>query len=534
MIHFFPTFSRDAANSPYGEGLRRLGIPFRIIAGDVPFTYRSRLRLVLVCIPNLALFAVRAAVQSLLLSRPRPDIVVLGSDIEVAVFAVVRAVSFRRTRIVLGSFIFTRRGKPFVDFVRLALFRVILAATDSVVVHSRLEMAEYSRLFPGVRFVFVPWGGSIGGRKTLLEQQGTGAPAYILAAGKSGRDYATLFRAMQGIDVELRVVCDYAAALPPVPPGCRITILADCHGGDYLKQLASASIVVIPLAVDDISAGQMVLIQAMGLARRRRDQTPLTAAAPCHSCTPRQLPRRYRKQFRAVAIVLQSLIGICEIAGYPIHSRRPRRFRFGMRVMRQLAPAALALALCATASDAHAVPLLSISGSGDAPLALLEDDAAAAAFMLTTAQSNLSFTISATCFGCSAVAWLTSALDVGFDSGTNLISASALSAGPMFAGTSLGAGTYFLVVSNTSGALIWDSSSVPTVTSAGGLSASAEFTTLDAEAIAPGSRFTFRSVGTLHYTVDQADVVTPTPTPEPASAALLAAGLLALAARRRA
>lgn len=267
MIHFFPTFSRDAADTPYGEGLRRLGIPHRIIAGEVRFQYRTRLKLLLVCIPRLALFAVRAAITSLVVSRPRPDTVVLGSDIEVLVFAVVRALTFRRgVRIVLASFIYTRRGNARVDALRLAYFRMVLAATDMVVVHSRLEAEEYSRLFPGVRFVFVPWGGSINRRAELL-QRPSPPMAYLLAAGKSGRDYATLFAAMEGVDAELRVICDYAGALPPVPEGSRIAILSDCHGWDYMQQLAGATIVVVPLAVGDISAGQMVLIQAMGLAR---------------------------------------------------------------------------------------------------------------------------------------------------------------------------------------------------------------------------------------------------------------------------
>ncbi len=266
-MHFFPTFSQEAANTAYGSGLSRIGVPHRIIAGEVKLQYRSRLKLLFVCIPRLALFALRAAVTSLVMSRPRPDTVVLGSDVEVLVFALVRALTFRRrVRIVLASFIYTRRGNPQLDRLRHAYFRMVLAATDLVVVHSRLEAREYARAFPGVRFSFVPWGGSINRRLELLQRPAPEVP-YLLAAGRSGRDYATLFAAMVGVEAELRVVCDYAAALPPVPPGSRIRVLTDCHGWDYMQQLAGAAVVVVPLAVGDISAGQMVLIQAMGLGR---------------------------------------------------------------------------------------------------------------------------------------------------------------------------------------------------------------------------------------------------------------------------
>lgn len=40
-------------------------------------------------------------------------------------------------------------------------------------------------------------------------------------------------------------------------------VLSRCYGKEYLQELEHAAVVVVPLLVDDISAGQMVLIQAM-------------------------------------------------------------------------------------------------------------------------------------------------------------------------------------------------------------------------------------------------------------------------------
>lgn len=269
MIHFFPTFSRDAANSPYGEALRRSGVPHRIFASEVRFEYRSRLGLLFVAIPRLAAAALCSAIASLAPGRPAPDTVVVGSDIEVLVFALARLL-FRRhgVRIVLSSFIFTRRGRPRVDALRQAYYRFVLGRTGLVVVHSRLEVERYGRLFAAsrTRFVFIPWGTNIDGRDALTAEvhasPGNGA---VLSAGKSGRDYATLFAAMAGVDAELRVICDYAGALPNSRPGTRTTILTNCYAWDYFREILRATVVVIPLAVEDISAGQMVLIQSMGL-----------------------------------------------------------------------------------------------------------------------------------------------------------------------------------------------------------------------------------------------------------------------------
>ena len=269
MIHFFPTFSRGAANSPYGEALRQSGVAHRIFASEVRFEYRSRLGLLCVAMPRLAAAALRSAIASLAPGRKPPEAVVVGSDIEVLIFALVRTLFGRRgVRIVLTSFIFTRRGKPRVDAVRQAYFRFVLGRTSLVVVHSRLEAQHYAGLFaPGpTRFVFIPWGTNIDGRDALTaENQAIPGNGAVLAAGKSGRDYATLFAAMAGIDAELRVICDYAAALPDSPPTSRITILTGCYGWDYYREILRAAVVVIPLAVEDISAGQMVLIQSMGL-----------------------------------------------------------------------------------------------------------------------------------------------------------------------------------------------------------------------------------------------------------------------------
>lgn len=274
MIHFFPTFSRDAANSPCGEALRHAGVPHRIFASEVPLTYRSRARLLLVCIPRLAANAAGQAVRSLLCSRPAPATVVVGSDVEVLVFALARLL-FRRphVRIVLNSFIYTSRASPLVNALRRAAFRFMLRRAALVVVHSRLEAARYERIFAGTgtRFAFVPYGGSVAWRPTLIGDARAvpGEPGLIVAAGRSGRDYATLFAAMTGAGAEVRVICN-TAGLPAPPaesPGERIVILDNCHGLDYYREIVRAAVVVIPLAVDDISAGQMVLVQAMALGK---------------------------------------------------------------------------------------------------------------------------------------------------------------------------------------------------------------------------------------------------------------------------
>lgn len=271
MIHFFPLFDRAAANTPYGDAIRATGVPHRIFATAISFAYRSRLQVLLISMPRLAAFALRAGFASLALSRPAPDAVVISSDIEALIFAALRFLTRRRTRIVLSPFIRTEKRSTLVDALHRAYYAFVLRAVDVAIVHSRLEVARYQALFPraATRFAFVPYGMGVEDHAALLAAAAP-APAeasVLVAAGKSGRDYATLVRAVHGLAAETRIICNYAPSLPALPPGNAVRVLSDCHGVDYLREVANATIVIVPLAVADISAGQMAVIQAMALAR---------------------------------------------------------------------------------------------------------------------------------------------------------------------------------------------------------------------------------------------------------------------------
>jgi glycosyltransferase involved in cell wall biosynthesis len=273
MIHLFPTFSREAEASPLGDGMRESGLPHRFFSACVRLRYSNRAELVLLRYPQLAWFAARAAITSLLLSRPRPKVLLLNSDIEILVFGVLRALLFRRSpRIILTSFIYTDRRWAWQNALRRLYFRWVLSFVERAVVHSRLEAQRYPLLFrvPQERFAYIPWGTSIPLRETLRDRpsfRSAGDPPYIISAGRSGRDYGTLFRALNELHIDLRVICDLQSALGGLPNSARIHVLSHCYDDDYIRQLFGAEVVVVPLAVQNISAGQMVMIQAMALGK---------------------------------------------------------------------------------------------------------------------------------------------------------------------------------------------------------------------------------------------------------------------------
>lgn len=268
MIHFFITWSSDPSNSPLAQALRELGVPHRFIAGEVLLRYRRRLWLLLIGLPRLMRFAIGSAWRSLAQERPHPDAVVVGSHLEALAVALVARLLRRPTRIYLLGFIFTRRTTAWLDRLRCAYFNALFARLDGVFCHSALEAARYDGLFPAAagRFVFVPYGLHIDGHERNDTPVDT-ATGPALSAGRSGRDYALLTRAFAATGRPLRIVCDAERSLAGCATAPNITILRHCYDEDYVRELRQAAIVVVPLAVDDISAGQMVILQAMAFRK---------------------------------------------------------------------------------------------------------------------------------------------------------------------------------------------------------------------------------------------------------------------------
>ncbi len=277
MIHFFPTFSKEAKNSPFAKELAALEVPHCLFPGEVILRYHSRIWLLLLGWPKVIKFAVSSAIRSLLLSKPYPDTVVVGSHIEVIVFGFFRALLFRkRPNIVLLGFIFTRRPKPLVNWLRGLYFRVVFSIADQAICHSSLEVERYKEIFKSshTRFEYIPYGLHISVGEDNSAEQHTpekrnfpDSGDYILAAGRSGRDYATLFKAVTLLPIMLHVVCDSESALTGLEVPANALLLRNCYDKAYVQELQNALFVVIPLKVDDISAGQMVLIQAMAFSK---------------------------------------------------------------------------------------------------------------------------------------------------------------------------------------------------------------------------------------------------------------------------
>ena len=152
--------------------------------------------------------------------------------------------------------------------LRKWLSRLAYRSVERCIVYTRHERSVYARVFalPESRFQFTHLTGA-----ELKAEDFRGArehfglaPRYIAALGSSGRDYATLFRAVEGLPVQLVVVA-HPHALPagPVPPN--VKVITSIPQRDYLRIIAEAELVAIPVNNRETASGQMTLIQAMAL-----------------------------------------------------------------------------------------------------------------------------------------------------------------------------------------------------------------------------------------------------------------------------
>ncbi|MBV9750566.1 MAG: glycosyltransferase family 4 protein, partial [Acetobacteraceae bacterium] len=147
----------------------------------------------------------------------------------------------------------------------------LLACIDMAVCHSRAEMANYERLFPSARhkLVHIPFGMTVNrpGALRAMRAQEDDRNAPVISAGRSGRDYATLIEAIRGLPCRLQIICDSEAPLAGIRLPDQVEVIRDCFEEAYIEALLRARLVVVPLAANDISAGQMVLLQAGALGK---------------------------------------------------------------------------------------------------------------------------------------------------------------------------------------------------------------------------------------------------------------------------
>lgn len=159
--------------------------------------------------------------------------------------------------------------KPKKGFIGKAYYRFVRRAVNSayvrrIYVFSSSEIECYMRLFGLKRDKLCS---EMLGIADLAPKIHKMKPArggkFCLSAGRSNRDYDFLRRAWEGQKTPLCIVCDVETA----EDSANIRYEKDCHGDAYLRLLADAWVVIVPLQSRDFSSGQLVVLQAAMLGK---------------------------------------------------------------------------------------------------------------------------------------------------------------------------------------------------------------------------------------------------------------------------
>jgi len=165
---------------------------------------------------------------------------------------------------VILTFIYKRR-KSIIGFFHRIIYRLTVNsdAISSLVVHSELELKHYCRIFQHCdKFEFI----RVGTRHPLKNLALNGTGDYFFAAGRSNRDYPTLIEAFRSQPYTLKVAC-LQESLRGMDLPENVEPHFEAYGSKYLELLQHAYAVIIPIDDVHISAGQLVLIEALRLGK---------------------------------------------------------------------------------------------------------------------------------------------------------------------------------------------------------------------------------------------------------------------------
>lgn len=281
-LHFLTHASKDAADWPFYQSMRNASTKVSVFGNSVSLKYPRRLWLYLVGWPKLFLSGFALAGQSLSALEPA-TIVTVHDHMILLAFKIRRFWSLKARRtpyhLVLHGFIFTPRSSWALNVFRKIYFGTLFRGVDLIICHSHHEVPSIRTLVNmtktsveavhygiGEGDIIREWWGEFQGGKI---QTTVGNPIRILSAGRSSRDYTTLANAMTqlGSGFTCDIICDNYEVAPKAIESDKVAVHRNVYGHEYTQKILEADIVMVPIAADDISAGQMVLLHALAAAR---------------------------------------------------------------------------------------------------------------------------------------------------------------------------------------------------------------------------------------------------------------------------
>ncbi len=144
-----------------------------------------------------------------------------------------------------------------------ALTRLACAAS----IERRYYVEEFGAVVAD-KLVFIPFG-----RNSPLDTDDprglaiTSAESpFFFAGGTSNRDYKTLIEAFRGLPAELQIAC-YPSDVVNLDMPPNVAILHGVFDDEFKRKVRDCTAMIIPIKNTDVSAGQLVLLDAMRLGK---------------------------------------------------------------------------------------------------------------------------------------------------------------------------------------------------------------------------------------------------------------------------
>jgi glycosyltransferase involved in cell wall biosynthesis len=148
--------------------------------------------------------------------------------------------------------------------LKYAFMRWCFSSVYLCVCSSRPECDYYARAFgwPAEKLGYVP----LHTDPDFLRRARAPQEGFVLAAGRTFRDYATLLEAFRGTDIPLKIVASPSnignASIPS-----NVTVAYDRPIAELIDLISRSMIVVVPLEEREISIGQSVVLEAITMGK---------------------------------------------------------------------------------------------------------------------------------------------------------------------------------------------------------------------------------------------------------------------------
>ena len=196
--------------------------------------------------------------------RAAYDAVVTMGVRESMLYGLLCALTGRPSRQVMCEvFIDTPRPGNAAWLLKTWLYGIVARRSLGVLTNSSAEIETMARRYrlPPARLRYVPLNTNIADPQRVPDDDG-----FVLSAGRTLRDYATLAAAAPLIAAPIIVVCGRADTVAdPLP--ANLTVLRELPREAYLDHLRRARVVALPLLPTDRATGQVVMLEAMGYGK---------------------------------------------------------------------------------------------------------------------------------------------------------------------------------------------------------------------------------------------------------------------------